>query len=534
MGKIKIFISSVQTEFAKERQELFDYLIQDALLGLFFHPFIFENISASNQSPKDTYLEEVNKCDIYLGLFGKDYGYKDVNGVSPTEKEYDLATKENKFRLIFISKYKIEEIDSKELTLIRKVEKEVIRKKFTSINELKTNLYSSLISYLEENEYIHTSPFDTTINKDANFDDIDNDKVIEWVEIARTKRGFPLTAQKPIKDIFIQLNLIKNNKLTNASLLLFGKEPQKFFINSEVKCAQFHGIKIEKPIPSYQVYKGDVFSLINKTVNFVLSRIDISTGTRNKSNQVDIEYEIPREVIAEAVVNAIVHRDYTSNGSVQIMLFKDRLEIWNPGRLPSNLTIANLREPHSSSPKNLLLADPMYLAGYIERLGTGTNDMITRCNDIGLREIQFVQGDVFKTIIWRNTKQIENDVPINSESVPINSESVPINSGDNKRLINSKIDLSDINNIHILNAINEVTNTKAHTLGNNVILKEKQLLIIQKIAKNKTITQKELADILRVSERQIKRQIKKLKDIDLLERVGSNKKGYWLIKRKFK
>lgn len=86
---------------------------------------------------------------------------------------------------------------------------------------------------------------------------------------------------------------------------------------------------------------------------------------------------------------------------VQVMLFKDRLEIWNPGSLPYGLTTAKLREPHNSIPANPLLAKPMYLAGYIERMGTGTGDIIRRCKEVGLKEPEFVQEDFFKTVIWR-------------------------------------------------------------------------------------------------------------------------------------
>jgi len=87
------------------------------------------------------------------------------------------------------------------------------------------------------------------------------------------------------------------------------------------------------------------------------------------------------------------------------MLFKDKLEIWNPGYLPLGLTVAKLREPHSSIPANPLLAEPMYLAGYIERLGTGTGDMIRLCSEAGLKEPDFVQDDIFKAVIWREKKE---------------------------------------------------------------------------------------------------------------------------------
>ena len=83
------------------------------------------------------------------------------------------------------------------------------------------------------------------------------------------------------------------------------------------------------------------------------------------------------------------------------MLFSDRLEVWNPGQLPPNLTLSKLRTVHGSFPANPLLAEPMYLAGYIERIGTGTGDMIRLCREAGLKEPDFRQDDVFKIIIWR-------------------------------------------------------------------------------------------------------------------------------------
>ena len=73
--------------------------------------------------------------------------------------------------------------------------------------------------------------------------------------------------------------------------------------------------------------------------------------------------------MSEAVVNAVAHRDYTSNGSLQVMLFADRLEGWNPGPLPPSLTLEMLRQPQGSVSRNPPLAESLYLAKYIERLG---------------------------------------------------------------------------------------------------------------------------------------------------------------------
>ncbi|HEY5492943.1 MAG TPA: ATP-binding protein [Gemmatimonadaceae bacterium] len=114
----------------------------------------------------------------------------------------------------------------------------------------------------------------------------------------------------------------------------------------------------------------------------------------------------------EAIVNAVAHRDYASNASVQVMLFSDRLEIWNPGELPSTLTLASLREPHPSVPRNPLLAGPMFLAGYIEKAGTGILDMLARCREAGLPTPAFQQeSGLFKQIFTRRlTPEVTGEV----------------------------------------------------------------------------------------------------------------------------
>lgn len=121
-----------------------------------------------------------------------------------------------------------------------------------------------------------------------------------------------------------------------------------------------------------------------------------------RQDDTPIEYEIPRAAIAEAIVNAVAHRDYTSTGAVLVILFRDRLEIWNPGQLPHNFTLPQLKQPHSSFPANPLIAEPLYLAGYIERLGTDILKMIRLCKEAGLNEPEFKQEDVFKAIIRRS------------------------------------------------------------------------------------------------------------------------------------
>jgi predicted HTH transcriptional regulator len=226
-----------------------------------------------------------------------------------------------------------------------------------------------------------------------------------------------------VEKILTHLNLFENNKPVNAALLLFGKQPQRFFISSEVRCVVFRGTIMEKPIPSYKVFKGTAFELVDQTVEYILSKLDYSVGTRETDVQAPGAYEIPKDVIAEAVVNAIAHRDYTNNGSVQVMLFRDRLEIWNPGSLPMGWTVEKLKQLHSSVPANPLMAEPLYLTAYIERLGTGTSDMVSKSKAAGLKEPQFIQAEEFRTVLYRpsylqTTEQVPDKHRTSNEELP--------------------------------------------------------------------------------------------------------------------
>ncbi len=412
MSKQKIFISSVQTEFASERQALHDYLLADPLLGRFFEPFLFENIPALDQRADAMYLQAVINCNIYLGLFGKNYGFEDEEGISPTEREFDKASELHKTRLIYLTNHTTSEREGKENKLIQKAQSYLVRKRFSSIDELKSAVYASLVNYLIEKEIIRMGPFDATFHPTATISDINEEKVRDFVRVARSKRGFPLQETAEIHDIFIHLNLIDGDRLTNAALLLFGHSPQRFFISSEIRCAHFHGTIVEKPIPSYKVFKGDVFELVDQAEDFVLSKLDYTVGTRSEQTAIPGKYEIPKEIVAEAIVNAIAHRDYSLNGSVQVMLFKDRLEVLNPGVLPLGWTPEKLKKPHTSVPFNPLLAEPMYLKGYIERMGTGTADMVRIAKENNLQEPVFEQSEDFKTIIFRpSTDEVTVEVP---------------------------------------------------------------------------------------------------------------------------
>jgi ATP-dependent DNA helicase RecG len=126
-------------------------------------------------------------------------------------------------------------------------------------------------------------------------------------------------------------------------------------------------------------------------------------GTRDRGSDAPVDFELPRAAIAEAIVNAVAHRDYSSRAAVQVMVFSDRIEVWNPGELPPGLTPELLHQPHPSIPRNPLIAEPLFLAHYIEKAGTGTLDMVALCREAGLPEPEFTQrGNQFVVTIWRD------------------------------------------------------------------------------------------------------------------------------------
>jgi ATP-dependent DNA helicase RecG len=398
-----IFVSSVQKELEEERRALKAFVEGDPLLRRYFTAFLFEDLPASDRRADEVYLDEVDGCSVYVGLFGYEYGFEDSEGISPTEREFDRASKRGKTRLIFVTGADDRGRHPKMQALIRSAGSQLIRRRFGSIPELTAVLYASLVEYLERTGLLRTRPFDASACPQATLADLSEDKLRWFLARARQERQFALALNTPLSEALAHLNLIDAGQPTHAAVLLFGMRPQRFLITSEVKCLHFHGTEVRKPIPSYQIYRGTVFDLVDQAVDFVMSKVARTVGTRAQGPEVPVEYELPREAVAEAIVNAVAHRDYASNASVQVMLFSDRLEVWNPGELPPPLTMEQLRVPHASVPRNPLVADPLFLARYIEKVGSGTLDMIARCRDAGLPEPVFEQrAGQFVTTVWRD------------------------------------------------------------------------------------------------------------------------------------
>lgn len=402
--RYSVFISSVQKELAEERRGIKDFLTNDPLLRRFIlKVFVFEDIPAGDRKPDDIYLGEVRQCDIYIAILGNEYGPKNEAGKSATELKFDEATKTYRERLVFVKGDDDSKRSPEMAALVRKAGKQVTRRRFSDTPGLIREVYSSLVESLEQRSAIGLTPFDGSICEGATLRDIDNKAVADFIETSEAAGRLKLKGSRAPKAVLQNFNLLRDGRPTNAAMLLFGKEPRRYFNNVQVHCFHFHGTVKQKPIASQQPYEGRLIEVIDEAVEFVLGKIDRRVGTRAESVQAPVTFEIPRPVILEAIVNAVAHRDYRNNGFVQVFVFSDRMEVWNPGELPPGLTPELLREPHGPLPRNPLIAEPLYRIKYVEKAGTGTTDMIADCRKAGLPGPDFEQrGPYFVVTVWRD------------------------------------------------------------------------------------------------------------------------------------
>ena len=198
------------------------------------------------------------------------------------------------------------------------------------------------------------------------------------------------------------------------------------------------------------------------------------------------DYPVPRPALREAVLNAIVHRDYTTGIPIQIKIFPDHVIIYNDGRLPENWTVSNLIGNHRSYPYNPKIAYAFYRSGYIETWGRGIERITSACAFAGKREPLFEAspGEISVTFFT----DAERDT------------------------------VKDTNR-------DTVEDTYRDTLNDT------QRRLLKLFAANSKMTVKAVSNELGINERNVKKNIKALKEAGLVERDGAAKGGRWIIKQ---
>ncbi|MGB2727709.1 MAG: RNA-binding domain-containing protein [Halobacteriota archaeon] len=246
--------------------------------------------------------------------------------------------------------------------------------------------------------------WDSQVCEEASLDDIDWAKVRWFLRKAKRERNLDIDSEISVKEALERLNLTKNGKLTNAAILVFGKEPLKFFLQGEVRCAKFKGTKAVKPFIDMKVIQGSSYEQIDAAEKFVLNNIRKAAWTVSGQVEREERWEYPPDAIREGITNAVAHRDYSSTANVHVSIFDDRIEVWNPGTLPEPLTPEDLKKEHKSIPINPLIAHALFLIKYIERWGTGTNDIIRYCVNSGLPEPVFKEEAGGFAVVLRKSK----------------------------------------------------------------------------------------------------------------------------------
>ena len=230
-----------------------------------------------------------------------------------------------------------------------------------------------------------------SVKNDFTMADIDEETVRHFVKLATDKNKNRLTdeaATYSAEELLIHLDLIIDGKLTNAALLLFGKNPQKLFKKATVRIGLFKG-NTEDLIIGDKIITGNLFKQFEETETAIKSFINVKYDIKGFIR--DEIWDYPLVAIREALLNALIHKDYFDNNSeIQIKVFDDHIWFYNSGDLYGGLTIEDLKAPHHPSrPRNALLMDVIYKSGYVEQFGTGIKRMRNACLKQGLPAPEF-------------------------------------------------------------------------------------------------------------------------------------------------
>jgi ATP-dependent DNA helicase RecG len=176
------------------------------------------------------------------------------------------------------------------------------------------------------------------------------------------------------------LQLKENDFLKRAAILLFHPKPENFVTGAYVKIGFFES---DSELMYQDEIHGNILEQIEKTMDLLFSKYIKAEITYDGIHRVET-YEYPKEAIREALLNAIIHKDYSGNTPIQISVYKDKIMFWNDGQLPENWTVERLSQKHASKPYNPDIANAVFRCGYIESWGRGTIKIIERCVEAGL------------------------------------------------------------------------------------------------------------------------------------------------------
>lgn len=241
------------------------------------------------------------------------------------------------------------------------------------------------------------------IEERATIDDIDTNSIAKYIEDAKDSDRLPDVEGLSTLQFLEKLRLVENDKIKRSAIVMFGKDPGRFYPGISVRIGRF--VNDDADLRFHDVFEGNIVNLLEEVIKqlgykYLVKQIEFRGILRIEKG------EYPLEALREMLLNALVHRTYMGV-HVQIRVYNNKIMIWNEGGLPYNMDIEMLKGVHTSYPLNRLIADACFKAGYIDIWGRGTLKIINSCEKAGLPTPEIIEtaGGIQVTLFKEN---IEN------------------------------------------------------------------------------------------------------------------------------
>jgi ATP-dependent DNA helicase RecG len=176
------------------------------------------------------------------------------------------------------------------------------------------------------------------------------------------------------------LNLKDGNYLKRAAVLLFHHNPEKWVVGAYIKIGYF---RTDADLLYQDDIHGSLFVQAEKAMDLLLTKYLRAAISYEGIGRIE-RFPFPKAALREALLNAIVHKDYSSGAPIQISVYENKIYFWNDGQLPENWTVEQLLLKHASKPFNPLIANAFFRAGMIESWGRGIEKINRECKLAGV------------------------------------------------------------------------------------------------------------------------------------------------------
>jgi ATP-dependent DNA helicase RecG len=237
------------------------------------------------------------------------------------------------------------------------------------------------IRSMVESGFRETERWERRLLPGGSIERLDDGLILETAEQARERRHIILG--ETLQAILTSLSLFREHTITNAAEILFGRSPSMQFPQARVRATVYDTDKGGNFIDNRQ-FSGPSLRVLDDLSAMLRQHLPVAATFDDGFQRTD-RPAYPEAALREGLVNAFAHRDYSNfSGGLSVDVYPKRLVIWNSGSLPVGLKIADLTREHPSMPRNPDIAQVFLLRGLMERIGRGTQKIISACKEAGL------------------------------------------------------------------------------------------------------------------------------------------------------